>query len=150
MNWAVALHVIAAVIWIGGMFFAYMALRPSVPKVLDPPAALRLWLETLTRFMRWVWIAVILLPLSGYWIIFIQWGGMEYVDNAIHIMQGMGLVMILLFMRLYFGPLRGLRNSVEKEDFAAAGQYLAQIRMGVEINLILGVILVIIVAGLRG
>jgi uncharacterized membrane protein len=32
----VAFHVVAAVIWVGGMFFALMVLRPSTGP-LDPP-----------------------------------------------------------------------------------------------------------------
>lgn len=30
MSLAIARHVLSAVIWVGGMFFAYMAMRPAV------------------------------------------------------------------------------------------------------------------------
>src|SRR5690606_1619191 len=49
------LHILAAVIWVGGMFFAYMALRPAMGATLDPESRPRLWLHTLDRFFRWVW-----------------------------------------------------------------------------------------------
>ena len=34
---AIPLHLLAAVIWVGGMFFAYMALRPVAASLLEPP-----------------------------------------------------------------------------------------------------------------
>ena len=42
MSVSIALHLVAAVIWVGGMFFAYMALRPAAATVLEPPARLQL------------------------------------------------------------------------------------------------------------
>jgi len=46
---ASVLHVVAAVIWVGGMFFAYVCLRPAVG-ALEPPARCRLWRVALGRF----------------------------------------------------------------------------------------------------
>ena len=34
----IALHILAAVVWVGGIFFAYMVLRPSAGP-LEPPDA---------------------------------------------------------------------------------------------------------------
>ncbi len=34
MSLAIALHVSSAGIWVGGMFFAYMAMRPAVVEVV--------------------------------------------------------------------------------------------------------------------
>ena len=70
MSIAIGLHILAAVIWIGGMFFAYMVLRPVAASQLEPPARLTLWAACFDRFFVWVWLAVVLLPLSGYWILF--------------------------------------------------------------------------------
>ncbi|MGN5479437.1 hypothetical protein ACTMU2_28655 [Cupriavidus basilensis] len=49
------LHVTAAVVWVGGMFFAYLCLRPVAGQVLDPPSRLQLWRGVFDRFFRWVW-----------------------------------------------------------------------------------------------
>lgn len=38
-SFAFTLHLIAAVIWVGGMFFAHMVLRPSAVEKLAPPFA---------------------------------------------------------------------------------------------------------------
>ena len=71
----ISLHALAAVIWVGGMFFAYMALRPVAAQLLEPPIRLELWSQTLAQFFPWVWLAVIALPATGYWIIFAVYGG---------------------------------------------------------------------------
>ncbi|HEY6898714.1 MAG TPA: hypothetical protein VI279_15765, partial [Rhodocyclaceae bacterium] len=55
------LHVASVVVWVGGMFFAYMCLRPAAVELLEPPQRLRLWLGVFDRFFRWVWLAVALI-----------------------------------------------------------------------------------------
>ena len=35
----IAMHVLAVVVWVGGMFFAYFCLRPAAAKLLQPPTA---------------------------------------------------------------------------------------------------------------
>jgi hypothetical protein len=67
---AISLHTLAAVVWVGGMFFAYMALRPVAAKLLEPAVRLSLWSRTLSKFFIWVWLAVIIIPVTGYWMIF--------------------------------------------------------------------------------
>ena len=42
MSLGSAFHILAAVIWVGGMFFAHMVLRPSAG-LLDSPTRLALW-----------------------------------------------------------------------------------------------------------
>ena len=39
---ALFLHVISDVIWIGGMFLAYIVVRPAAMEVLEPPLRLKL------------------------------------------------------------------------------------------------------------
>ena len=143
---AIALHLLAAVIWVGGMFFAYMALRPVVASLLEPPLRLPLWSQVFARFFRWVTAAVIILPVTGYWMVFSVLGGMSGVGLHIHLMQGIGIVMILLYGHLYFGPYRRMQLAIEKQDWKDAGARLAQIRKIVATNLSLG-LAVIVIAG---
>ncbi|MCE2482639.1 MAG: CopD family protein [Alphaproteobacteria bacterium] len=138
---ATGLHVLAAVIWIGGMFFAYMVLRPAVAGIEAPPERLRLWGRVLERFFRWVWGAVVVLPASGYWLVFDEFGGLGAVGIDTHIMQGVGLLMILIFLHLYFAPYRRFGRALAAEDLAAAAAALGRIRTVVAINLALGLAL---------
>lgn len=138
MPLAVTLHILFAVVWVGGMFFAYVALRPVAATLLAPPLRLSLWAQTFARFFPWVWGAVILLPLTGYWMILVVYRGFENVGLQVHIMQALGIAMIGIFLHIYFMPYRRLKRAVAAGDFAGGGKSLGQIRQLVGINLILG------------
>ena len=146
---AISLHLIAAVIWVGGMFFAYMALRPVAAQLLEPPARLELWSRTFSRFFVWVWASIIVLPLTGYWMVMQIWGGFEGTDSSIKLMHIIGWIMILIFLFLFFIPYRNLKQRIASQDFAAAGNALALIRKIVAVNLTLGLIVVVIAGGGR-
>ncbi len=141
---AKGLHVLAAVIWIGGMFFAYMVMRPSVGGIEAPPERLRLWGRVFERFFRWVWVAVVVLLASGYWMVLVELGGFAAVGIDVHIMQGIGLIMILIFLHLYFAPYRRFRRALAAEDFQGAGAALDRIRVIVATNLVLGLALAVV------
>ena len=68
-------HLLAVVVWVGGMFFAYMILRPSAAEVLQPPERLQLWNKVFSVFFKWVWVAILLILASGFLMIH-QFGGM--------------------------------------------------------------------------
>ena len=146
---AIALHVLAAVIWVGGMFFAHQVLRPVAVAQFEPPQRLKLWAGVFGRFFPWVWLCVILLPVTGYWMMFKLFGGMATSGLHIHVMQGLGWVMILLYMHLYFAPFCRLKEAVVTEKWPEAGKQLNQIRRIVGINLSLGLIVAAIAAGGR-
>jgi uncharacterized membrane protein len=149
MGLAIALHVLSAVIWVGGMFFAYMAMRPAVVEVVEASQRGVLWCKTLSRFFQWVWLAVLLLLVTGYWMIFSVFGGMAGAGWHIHAMQALGLVMMLLYFHVYFAPFRRLRQAVAENNPQEGGRQVGRIRRLVGINLILGLIVVAIGAGGR-
>lgn len=144
---AISLHVIAAVVWVGGMFFAYMALRPVAASLLKPPFRLALWSKTLMRFFIWVWLAVIILPFTGYWMIFSAFNGFAGVAWYVHVMQLLGILMILIFLHVFFAPYMRLRRALKEDNFQVAGENLNQIRKLVGINLLLGLLTIIIAVG---
>jgi uncharacterized membrane protein len=149
MSLAIALHVLSAVIWVGGMFYAYLAMRPAVAQVVDPAQRGALWCHTLSRFFRWVWLAIVTLLVTGYWMVFSYFGGMADAGWHIHAMQGLGLLMMLLFLHVWFAPYRRLKQAVDKSDREEAQRRVGQIRLFVGINLILGLVVVVIGAGGR-
>ncbi len=141
---AIALHLLATVVWVGGMFFAYMALRPAAATILQAPERLTLWVHTFKRFFPWVWVSVVLLPASGYWMVFDVFNGLATAPKSVNIMQGLGIVMILIYLHVYFAPYRRLCNAVEHADWDAGGKQLAMIRKLIAVNLIIGLIVVAI------
>jgi uncharacterized membrane protein len=146
---AIALHMLSAVIWVGGMFFAHQALRPVAATLLEPPQRLPLWVGTLGRFFVWVWLAVILLLATGYWMALNMFGSFAAFPLYVNLMQGIGLLMVLLYFHVYFAPYQGLRRSVSAGDWPAAAAQLARIRRIVGINLILGLTVVCVAAAGR-
>ena len=138
------LHTLSAVIWVGGMFFAHIALRPVANQLLEPPLRLPLMSQVLGRFFPWVWVAVILLWITGLWLIFGIYGGMGKTAIYIHIMLTLGIVMTVLFMYIVFIPFVALKETISKKDFKSAGGYLATIRQIIVTNLWLGIITIVV------
>ena len=125
------------------MFFAHQVLRPAAA-ALEPAPRLALWSRVLGRFFAWVFAAIILLLLTGYAMVFGVFGGFAGIGLYVQLMQGIGILMMLLFFHLYFAPWRRFRAAVARQDWAEGGRQLAQIRTIVTINLVLGIIVVAI------
>jgi uncharacterized membrane protein len=145
---ALALHILGAVVWVGGMFAAYMCLRPAAGP-LEPQHRLRLWRAFFQKFFPWVWLAILLLLASGYWIVFVTFGGFSGARLHVHVMHGLGWVMIVLFLWLSHGPWLRLKRAVDAEDWPTAGANLNRIRQIISVNLPLGLIVAIIGASGR-
>ncbi len=149
MSIAVTLHLLAAVIWVGGMFFAHQVLRPVAADLLEPPLRQPLWVGVFGRFFPWVWVAVITIPLTGYWMLFQVFGGMGNVGLYVHIMHALGLVMIAIYLYVYFVPYQGLKRAVAAQVWPEGKGHIDRIRDLVGINMILGLITIAVAAGGR-
>lgn len=135
---AITLHLLAALVWVGGMFFALLVLRPASVEVLAPPLRLPLWESVFKRFFRWVWVAIAVLLVTGYGVVFAFYGGFGGTRPFVHIMSASGLVMIALFAWLYFVPFRRMGRAISVQDWPEAGRNLNQARLVVTVNLGLG------------
>jgi uncharacterized membrane protein len=133
------LHVLSVVIWVGGMFFAYMALRPVAAERLEPPQRLSLWEGVFGRFFPWVWGSVAIILGSGMYMMFSM--GMP-PTRYVSLMFVLGVLMMLLFAHVYFAPFKRLKRAVAAKDWPAGGAALGQIRKLIAINLSLGLITV--------
>ena len=145
-----ALHLLAALVWVGGMFFAWMILRPAAVSALEAPARLKLWIEVFQRFFYWVWAAVIVLPITGVGMLNLRFSGFETAPRYVHIMIGLYIAMLALFLRVQALQLPELRRAVAAEDWPSGGAVLGRIRRLVGINLILGLVLIGIAAARPG
>jgi len=136
---AIITHVLAAIVWVGGMFFAHQVLRPAVPPIEAGPRQ-QLWTRVLARFFNWVIAAIIVLLVSGFAIVFGVFGGFADVGHYVHLMMGLGIIMMLLFFHLYFAPWPRFRAAVARQDWTEGQRQLDQIRRIVGINLVLGLV----------
>jgi uncharacterized membrane protein len=149
MSIALLLHILAAVVWVGGMFFAHVVLRPVAAGQLDPPVRLTLWAGIFKRFFPMVFAAIAVLLATGYWMVLSFYGGFDAVGMHVHIMMWSGYVMMLLFFHVFFAPFKRLKRTVAAEDWASGGKSLAQIRLLVGINLVIGLAVIAIASGGR-
>jgi uncharacterized membrane protein len=141
-NSFLAIHFLAATAWIGGMFYTLVVLRPALT-VLDATPRLQLHMLTLKKFFGVVWVAMPLVLLTGWAMIFSAWGGFGILPLSIHAMQGFALLMAVIFVYTYFWPWQRLRRAIRPGP-----EPIARIRLLVTINLALGA--AAIVAGSLG
>lgn len=137
------LHLLGAVVWVGGMFFAYMALRPVAAAQLQPPARLALWVGVFGRFFPWVWASIVLLSGSGFALVAAV-GGFGAVHPGVHAMTALGILMVLIYCFIYFVLFRPMKAGVAAEDWPGAGAALGRIRQLIAVNLSLGLAVVVV------
>ena len=134
----VMLHILGVVVWIGGMFFSYVCLRPALAEQLEPAARLRLWRGVFARFFVWVWWAIALILVSG--LIMIAQHGFANSPLNWHLMMASGLVMIGIFVFVAKALYPALSRAVDASDWETGGLVLTRIRQMIGANLILGLL----------
>lgn len=144
MSFSIALHLLAAVVWVGGMIFAHTSLRPSAVQVLEPPLRLELWVQVFRRFFTLVWISIALILATGYWMLFNYFGGFAGAGTYIHIMHGAGLVMVAIYLYVFFSPYNHLKQAVIVQDYPLAAAQLNRIRQMVGTNILIGLFVIIV------
>ncbi len=141
MKLSLFLHLLAAMLWVGGMVFAHFALRPAAVATLAPPQRLPLMSAALGRFFKLVTGAIVVLLATGLYLIFAD-GGFGAARAGVLAMFGGGLAMMAIFGHIAFAGYPRLRRSVAEEKWPAAAAQLNTIRRLVEVNLVLGVLIV--------
>lgn len=144
------LHLLAALVWVGGMFFAWMVLRPAIIAALEGPSRLKVWVQVFPRFFVWVWAAVIVLTITGIGMIQLNFTSFETAPRYVQIMMGLYVVMVALFLRIHSLQLPELQRAVEAEQWSEGVAALGRIRRLVGINLIIGLAVVVIAAARPG
>ena len=150
MQVALMLHVLAAVIWVGGLFFAYALLRPVLGAVdLTAPQRLTIWAHILKKFFPWVWLCILILLTSGFYMIYLL-GGFGAVGFYVYAMTGIAVVMIAVFKFVCVAPFRHLLRGVEERKWEVAAYALGTIRKLVAVNLALGIAVIVAATAFKG
>lgn len=144
----ISLHALAAVIWVGGLFFAYVALRPAAAR-LAPAPRLGLWVAVFHRFFPWVWSAVAVLVVTGLLQVVATFGTFRYAPLYVQLMSELGGLMVLQFAYVYFLPWRQLQHAVAEQRWENGVASLGRIRRVVLVNLLLGLATVVSATGGR-
>lgn len=139
---AITLHLLAVIIWVGGMFVAYMAVRPALAG-LDTATRARLWTGILARFLPWVWASVLAILLTGFYMVFNNFEGFGGAPMFVQMMMGLGIFMMMLVGHVTFSAFKKLKRAVAGNDEALAGKSMRQIRVIMAVNLGLGLFIVV-------
>ncbi|MGB3069441.1 MAG: CopD family protein [Ottowia sp.] len=140
-------HVLAVVLWVGGMAFAHFFLRPSV-QALEPQVRLTLLHAVMKRFLGAVLTASLVVLVSGLWMIgrvakeAVQAGLDFKMPLAWTIMATLGIVMVAIFGHIRFALFKRLSRAVEAGDWPSAGAAMASIRTWVFVNLCIGIVVI--------
>jgi len=140
--WLKALHLLCAVLWVGGMFFAYVVLRPSMTAI-EAPQRMLLHTRVFKKFFLVIWHAMPLILNTGFVMLALNWD-MANAPWQLNAMMGLGLVMAAVFLAIFFGPYRQFRRTTDRNRMASR---LDAIRKLIGVNMVLG-LLTVIVAGL--
>ena len=143
MTLSLFLHLMGVVVWVGGMFFAYMVLRPVAASALEPPQRLTLWAGVFGKFFPWVWVSVALILVTGLYMMMLL--SSATMPHYVWTMLVLGIAMMLIFAHLFFAPYGRLKQAVSTQDWKAGGAALMQIRRMVGINLSLGLLTIAVV-----
>ncbi|MGZ5185367.1 MAG: CopD family protein [Caldimonas sp.] len=146
-----AIHLLAVVVWLGGMFFMLACLRPAAAEVLEPPARVRLLHAALRRFFDAVTAAAIVTLLSGAAMVALAWRGRASAGLAFnmpldwYVMMVVFVIMLAVFAHVRLALFRRVGRAVAAQDWPQAAASLGAIRWEVTINLVLGIFIVVLV-----
>ena len=138
------IHLVAAILWMGGMAFMLMALRPAAIALLQPPERLMLMGAVWKRFFPVVLVSAIALFATGanlYTTLFRavkEATGQGYVPLEWNPMLILGLLMMVIFAYLYGVTYPKFKRSMAALDWPMAGKAAAHVHTMMVTNFILG------------
>ncbi len=143
-NAIVFVHLACAIVWMGGMAFMLLVLRPAAVATLEAQPRTRLMVAVMRRFFAAVGIAIAGLLATGGHLYASSFRaskadlGAGVVPLGWDLMLGLGVLMFLIFGHIYFAGFRKFRRAVEAADWPVAGQAAARINTLVVTNFCLG------------
>ena len=138
------LHLISAIVWMGGMTFMLFALRPAVTALMEPQPRAQLMGEVWRRFFAIVAVAAVVLFATGTHLYTSAFkaakaaGGAGSVPLGWNLMLVLGMAMILLFGHIYFAGFRKFKRAVTAAEWPIAAKAAGQIHRLVVVNFVLG------------
>ncbi len=145
------LHLIAGVVWLGGMTFMLVALRPAVVAHMEPQPRARLMATIWGRFFPVVLGAIVVLFTTGSNLYTTAFRAMKAATGAGSVPLGWnlmlvgGLAMMLIFGHIFFAGFRKFKRALAQEEWAVVGASAAQIHRLMVVNFVLGWLIVLAV-----
>ncbi len=145
-----AFHLLAVIVWIGGMAFMLFCLRPAA-RVLDPPARVTLMHAAMKRFIAVAAIAIAVLFVCGAAMVGVAWSEARRAGLAFNMpldwytMIAVFFVMLAVFIHIRSVLFRRLEAAVSAGRWADGADALGAIRWEVSLNLVLGTFVIFFV-----
>ena len=123
-----AIHILAVIIWLGGLFFLVVVLGPSA-KSLDAAAAPSFWHRTLSHSLAWGWVSLVAIVGTGVALVFLVFGGYGgHVPNIHRVNMAIGIPAIALYGYTSLMPWRQFGHAARSNDRVVAAKKLHQVR----------------------
>lgn len=149
------LHLVAGIVWMGGMTFMLVALRPAAFATMEPQPRARLILEVWRRFFAVVLGAIVVLFITGTNLYTTAFRaakaatGEGSVPLGWNLMLIAGITMMLIFGHIYFAGFRKYRRALDAGEWPKVGAMATQIHILMLTNFTLGWFAIIAVRLIR-
>lgn len=148
MNYVVwlvtAIHLLSVVIWVGGMAFLMLVLRPGLMAV-EPGARITVQGALFRRFFRTVWHVMPIAVISGLLLLILDYGH-QTIPWPVMVMQTGGILMAAIFIGMFMVPNRHLQTKLAAGT--ATAEDILPVRRLVLLNLVIGTVILICVSSL--
>jgi uncharacterized membrane protein len=138
------LHVLGALMWLGGMLATWTILRPAGLAGASRAQRLEHVAGIFPRVFGWIWAAVLILPISGVALLRLRFTGFETAPRDVQIMMGLYLIMVALFLRMQALQLPALRKAVAAQEWADGLAAATKLRRLAIVGLLLGLAVVVL------
>lgn len=156
---AVFIHVLSAIVWLGGALFLAMVMVPVVRSISETPSQSAQLLGVVARRFRSVaWVAIVLLVVTGLYIATDQWSvdlnsfvtRTDWFNKMLQMKVGLvGIVIILSLIHDFFlGPRINARLEALREAQSRPSESLQKQRRGLIMLARVNVLLVLIIVAL--
>ena len=154
-DYAKLLHLIAGIVWMGGMTFMLFALRPAALGALDAQPRAILMGQVWKRFYVWVLLAIVALFTTGTHLYTTTFRAAKMATGAgsvplgWNIMLVLGITMMLIFGHIYFAGFKKYKRAVANGEWPVAAKAAGFIHSMTLINFTLGWLAILAVRLIR-
>lgn len=144
------LHVISAVLWVGGMIAIRFAIHHSMQEIAEPKIKIERTLENLRRFFNMVIPTIVLLLLTAIIMIIALGFKGTSLYSVVIAKEVIWTIMTIVFITVYIKRNKA-QQAYELGDFLGAKNNLAPIaKYFIPLNIALGLIAIFLGVTLRG
>lgn len=140
LNALLVLHLLSAVVFVGGGFTVTVMSRQALA-LLDAAPRVQVQMQMIGKLLFYGWHALPIMIVTGWGMVFLAWGGFAHLPWAVNAMQGLGILMMIVFSYTFFDPWQRLRRAIRP-----TAELLTRVKNMVALNTILGLITVALAA----